>query len=169
MPHGTPLLRIPVARGDSWWLYARRHALSYAELAALNGLPVADVRAGRALVAGRAVFVADRTGLARKAPLRFCGAPVSAAQDPRWRVYPDLALWRAPLRPVPPPGGADSVPALLDPHAFWIPDPSKRSLGAWADRYGLTLDALLAYNGYPADAASPDTVPSAHLAVPSPP
>ena len=154
-----------VQTGDSWWLYARRHALSYSDLARLNGLALSTVRAGRGLVAGTTVHLVMRAGPARAGRLPFCGDDPAGA-DARYRIFPDGALWRAPFPDVLA-GAMATAPALHDPSARWVSKPHSLTLSGWATSAGAEVDALLCYNGLSPGSVASGVRPRAHWALPA--
>ena len=57
---GTRLVRHQIRRGDSWWLYRHRSGVHYTMFAKLNSLPLSTVTAGKGLVAGEFIWLAER-------------------------------------------------------------------------------------------------------------
>ena len=162
----VPITALVVARGLSWWVLGRRHALTYADLARLNGLSEPVVRAGRGLRAGRQVYVVARTGAHRLPPLAFCGDALPS-HSPTWRLYPERERWRSALDgTLPSDPAALSVPALADPHAVWVRAPGARTFERWAARARIPLDALLRYNGVEPVAGLGSKRPAGALALP---
>lgn len=138
------VVSVRVARGASWWLYGRRYALSYGDLARLNGLSEASVRAGRGLRTGRTIEVVARTGVQRRGRLAWTDG---RGGGDAWLVFPEGQRWRAPSEHRAAADGGLPAPALGDPAARWLRKPERRTFAAWALRSGMSLEALLAYNG----------------------
>ena len=156
LPEGAPLVEHVVQAGESWWLYGRRHALAYDDLAVLNALDVEVVERGAGLVTGERIWLLAREGEARRGRFGFCGGEgqPEVTVDGRWLVFPDGGgvVYRAA-------GGADvlaqgTVPALVDPGARWMHGGARWSWAEHARRSGVPVEALLRYNGVRAEAVA---------------
>ena len=159
---GAGVVERVVAPNASWWAIGRRYALSYDDLARLNGVDAAVVRSGKGLVAGDRIFVVDRRGAGRRGAQAWCSGLGDIAGDAVWRIYPEGRRWRPAIA-----GGIGAqVPALYDPDALWVEGPRTRTFGEWAERGGVTVERLLRYNGVDPDSIGGDALPVGSVALP---
>ena len=166
LPAGTALQQVTIQPNVSWWVYARRHALDYPLLAALNGLPLLRVRSGSGLVAGESVWLIARTGLARRGRQAVC-APDGVAPNPptlAWTLFPENIPYRFP---------ADASARDPDLSPFLWGERSQlarvRARSTWASlsrRYGHSVSDLLAFNGVDATRVSPQDRVTNHVGIP---
>ena len=159
---------VVVGEGASWWRYGRRNALDYVSLSALNGIEFQTVKAGKGLIRGRVVWLVVRRGESRRGRFAFCASSpeLASAPDTVWRIFPEQRgrEWRAPAEP--PMMYGESAPALLDHRARWIERPGTRSWAEHAKAYGLTVSALMIYNGVKPGQAVVELAPVGDVAVP---